>query len=62
MNEFNRYQMAIDEHGFLESCDFCNRLIHNWGWMGWSWVMFDNQIACNECRGELLKEKVAKSV
>lgn len=49
-------QLALDDSGLVESCDCCGQLIHNWSWMGWSWVQFDGQIVCNNCRTEQAKD------
>lgn len=49
MNAFNRHEIDHDPDGLLESCDFCNRLIHNWDWMGWSFITFDGKVVCNDC-------------
>lgn len=58
MNAFNQIELDNDPDGMLEACDNCNRLIHNWQWMGWSFVTVDGKIVCNDCRGELLKKAV----
>jgi hypothetical protein len=60
MNEWNRLQMALDPLGLTESCDRCNALIINCDWMEMSFLTFDGQIVCNNCRGELLKERLTK--
>lgn len=47
--------MALDPSGLTESCDRCNALITNWGWMGMAFLTFDGKVICNNCRGDLLK-------
>jgi len=60
MNAFNAQQMADDECGLLESCDECNKLIHNWDCMSMSFVTEDSRIVCGFCRTELFKKSLDK--
>ena len=65
VNEWNRMQMALDPSGLTESCDRCNALITNWFWMGMSFLTFEGQIICNNCRTELAKvnhEEITETV
>jgi hypothetical protein len=55
MNAFNKAELESTDGRLLESCDRCGGLIHNWDWMGWSFLTFDGKIICNNCRTELLK-------
>jgi hypothetical protein len=55
MNAYNKAAIEDDESGVLESCDCCNKLIYNWDCLQLSFVTFDNQIVCNDCRSELAK-------
>jgi hypothetical protein len=58
MNAWTKQQLEEDPDGMLEVCDNCNGLIHNWDWLGWSFVTLDGKIVCNDCRGELLKKSI----
>lgn len=55
MNAFNRHELTQPGGELLESCDRCNRLIHNWDWFQWSFLTFDGKIVCNDCRTDLAK-------
>lgn len=55
MNAFNRKELESPDGSLLESCDRCNKLIHNWDWFGWSFLTFDGKIVCNDCRTDLAK-------
>lgn len=60
MNEWNRLQMEDDPSGLMESCERCGSLIINWDWMQMAFLTFEGKIVCNNCRGEILKEKIDK--
>ncbi len=53
MNAFNAKELAEDESGLLESCDFCNQLIHNWDCLQMSFLQEDGKtILCLHCWNE----------
>jgi len=54
MNAFNQSQLADDNSGLLESCDWCNCLIHHWDLLNRSWIMDNGQVICNSCHREYL--------
>ena len=56
MNAWNAEEMKADESGLTESCDKCNRLIHNWDWLSMSFLDFDGRILCMWCKSEFIKE------
>jgi superfamily II helicase len=58
MTDEVRYKLALDGTGLIEVCDRCNQFIFNKRWMGMSFVTYEGSIVCNDCRGEILKEKV----
>lgn len=59
MTAFNQKILDEDDTGHVESCDCCNALIYNWGWMGWSFVSFDGRkILCLNCWNDERKQIV----